>query len=350
MMKRLLLLLIIVVAPFIGTVMGFALSDVIEVEFDTHSMLIDTKNLEAQVDIVQEEVVNLKGGLGFIQTTLEEQARQYEQQQRILQELILKSQEQTNVSEEVYENQILKRLGNPIDKTNSEKAEVIIFEIEGEGFRGYAAKVKVFDTKAIDVILANDIYGSAETTVEAAKRTDAILAVNGGGFFWTSQEAISLGNTVIDGKLVNSFTPIHEDLFFAGFDWEGNLVGDIVLDEEDLWGMDPKSGLSFVPMLIRDRLPLNIPGKWKNQRHPRTVLGQYANGDLLFMVIDGRQRGWSSGISLEQLQIKLMQLGAVDAYNLDGGGSSTFVYNGELLNKPSDGFPRPVTTNIVVLP
>jgi len=114
--------------------------------------------------------------------------------------------------------------------------------------------------------------------------------------------------------------------------------------------MDPKSGLSFVPMLIRDRLPLNIPGKWKNQRHPRTVLGQYANGDLLFMVIDGRQRGWSSGISLEQLQIKLMQLGAVDAYNLDGGGSSTFVYNGELLNKPSDGFPRPVTTNIVVLP
>jgi len=66
--------------------------------------------------------------------------------------------------------------------------------------------------------------------------------------------------------------------------------------------------------------------------------------------VDGRQADWSSGVTLERLQVKLAELGVKEGYNLDGGGSSTFVFKGEVLNRPSDGKQRPVVTNIVIMP
>lgn len=68
------------------------------------------------------------------------------------------------------------------------------------------------------------------------------------------------------------------------------------------------------------------------------------------IVVDGRQADWSSGVTLERLQVKLSELGVKEGYNLDGGGSSTFIFKGVVLNRPSDGRQRPVFTNIVILP
>ena len=80
------------------------------------------------------------------------------------------------------------------------------------------------------------------------------------------------------------------------------------------------------------------------------IRDRYPNGDLFFIVVDGRQSNWSNGITLEEMQILLLRLGVMEAFNLDGGGSSTFVYDGKVLNKPSDGSSRKLATNIVVLP
>jgi len=79
-------------------------------------------------------------------------------------------------------------------------------------------------------------------------------------------------------------------------------------------------------------------------------MGRYANNDLLLIVIDGRQAYWSKGVTLERLQDKLKALGVQDAYNLDGGGSSTIYFNGEVLNKPSDGNERPIANAIIIKP
>jgi exopolysaccharide biosynthesis protein len=56
------------------------------------------------------------------------------------------------------------------------------------------------------------------------------------------------------------------------------------------------------------------------------------------------------GVTLEEAQSKLQEFNVRDAYNLDGGGSSTFYYDGKILNRPSDGRERRVTTNIVIIP
>ncbi|KPD00169.1 Flagellar filament outer layer protein Flaa [Geobacillus sp. BCO2] len=88
--------------------------------------------------------------------------------------------------------------------------------------------------------------------------------------------------------------------------------------------------------------------------HPRTAVGIDKNGNVMLVVVDGRQPAHSQGMTLNELAKLMHELGAVDAMTLDGGGSSTFVVrqpNGQLKveNKPSDGFARPVASALLVV-
>ncbi len=86
------------------------------------------------------------------------------------------------------------------------------------------------------------------------------------------------------------------------------------------------------------------------ERASRTAVGATANGKLLVVVVDGRQPGYSRGMTLRELAELMQTLGAVNALNLDGGGSSTMVVNGLVANRPSDGRERSVSNALVVLP
>jgi exopolysaccharide biosynthesis protein len=79
-------------------------------------------------------------------------------------------------------------------------------------------------------------------------------------------------------------------------------------------------------------------------------VGFTADGKVLMVVVDGRQKKWSIGLTLNQFARLFKRLGAVYALNLDGGGSSTMVINGEVVNRPSSGFERRVTNALLVLP
>lgn len=72
------------------------------------------------------------------------------------------------------------------------------------------------------------------------------------------------------------------------------------------------------------------------ERHPRTAIGKTAGGQLLMVTVDGRQPKISVGMSLYSLADLLRELDAVEAINLDGGGSSTMVVNQRVVNSPSD--------------
>jgi exopolysaccharide biosynthesis protein len=84
-------------------------------------------------------------------------------------------------------------------------------------------------------------------------------------------------------------------------------------------------------------------------RNPRTAIGQRADGRLLLVAVDGRQPGYSVGMSNFELALAMMQLGAVTASALDAGGSTTMAFDGQLLNRPSDpGGERAVAESLVV--
>ena len=83
-------------------------------------------------------------------------------------------------------------------------------------------------------------------------------------------------------------------------------------------------------------------------RHPRTAVGITKSGKVLLVTVDGRQKGLSRGMSLPELANLLLKEGAVDAVNLDGGGSSAAVVRGMVVNSPSSGAERPIADAIIV--
>jgi len=83
--------------------------------------------------------------------------------------------------------------------------------------------------------------------------------------------------------------------------------------------------------------------------HPRTAIAKLKSGQVLLVTVDGRQPGESIGMSLTMLADLLLEFGAVEAINLDGGGSTTMVIRNRLVNKPSDASgERPVSDAILL--
>lgn len=83
-------------------------------------------------------------------------------------------------------------------------------------------------------------------------------------------------------------------------------------------------------------------------RAPRTALGLGRNGEIILLVVDGRQ-SQSKGLTLWELAGLLKEKGAVEALNFDGGGSSAMVIRNQLVNRPSDGRERPVASSLVLV-
>ena len=127
----------------------------------------------------------------------------------------------------------------------------------------------------------------------------------------------------------------------------------VEIDQADQW----KSANSIVgggPQLIKNgRVEITnaqekIPPAFVNDLHPRTAIAKLKSGHILLVTVDGRQAA-SIGMSLNMLADLLIEFGAVEAINLDGGGSTTMVIRNKLVNKPSDATgERPVSDAILI--
>lgn len=107
--------------------------------------------------------------------------------------------------------------------------------------------------------------------------------------------------------------------------------------------------------LVRDGIAAaTIQPGFSDVTHPRTAIGLTAKGELIFATVDGRQPGYSIGVTLPELAELMLSRGAVAAINLDGGGSTTMTVRlpgtdgVTQVNRGSDGFEREVSNSIVV--
>ncbi|MCA1843603.1 MAG: phosphodiester glycosidase family protein, partial [Actinobacteria bacterium] len=102
--------------------------------------------------------------------------------------------------------------------------------------------------------------------------------------------------------------------------------------------VDVRESVGGSPILVKDgKRWFTDPGdNFTDGRHPRTLVGWTAGGDTLLVTVDGRQPEESVGMSLFEATDLLIALGAKEGINLDGGGSTTFVQNGNVVNKVSD--------------
>jgi hypothetical protein len=107
------------------------------------------------------------------------------------------------------------------------------------------------------------------------------------------------------------------------------------------WTMGAVSG---GPVLCRDGQVV----REGRVRHPRTAVG-FNDEEVILFAVDGRQPGWSIGMSYDEMSPTLLRLGCTDAMNLDGGGSTTVWVRGEVTNRPSDGGLRRVANGLAAV-
>jgi flagellar hook assembly protein FlgD len=104
---------------------------------------------------------------------------------------------------------------------------------------------------------------------------------------------------------------------------------------------DVPEALGGGPVIVRQGKPIfnaleDFGSYHLNRRHPRTAVGQRADGRIVMLVVDGRRPGYSAGMTNFELAQAMIRLGVVTASALDAGGSSTMAFGGQLLSRPSD--------------
>ena len=179
-----------------------------------------------------------------------------------------------------------------------------------------------------------DSYGESSvglTLRQMAAKYGAIGGINAGGFYdpnGSGTGGIPDGLVINDGELIwgNANTAYN----VIGFDGDGILhVGSMTGSTALSLGI--KYACCFGPTLVVNGKPCNVRGSLGGGMNPRTAIGQTADGSVLFVVINGRSLG-SLGATYDDLTDLLIEYGAVNGSNLDGGSSSLLLYNGEFLN------------------
>lgn len=208
----------------------------------------------------------------------------------------------------------------------------------------FAAEVWLTDIKQLRSAFSSDVFdGATEQVSDIAERNRAVLAINGD--FATFNNG---GIIIRNGEVYRTNRSTRQLLLI---DSNGDFIPHIDPPEraeeaaEDFLAQGIWHTLVFGPVLVDDGEAVPLPEKFFiNTRavEPRTAIAQLGPLHYLLLVVDGRQDGYSQGVSLSRLQELLLDHGAVTAFNLDGGGSSTLYFQGNVLNKPANGDERRV--------
>lgn len=233
--------------------------------------------------------------------------------------------------------------------SNDSKTSIERYDISnGVKFKGYLLIIK--DPTKVKVGYSNKLEEQGELTSQIAQDNGAIAAVNGGSFKNNNKNVSASGLIMHDGKLIfNDIADNNSERDIVAFTNKGILlVGKYSLNE--LNKLNTTEAVSFGPALIVNGKPTITKGDGNWGIAPRTVIGQKKDGSVILLTIDGRSVK-SIGATLREVQDILIQYGAVNASNLDGGSSSTMYYNGKVINNPCDiTGERKVVSTFLVLP
>lgn len=212
-----------------------------------------------------------------------------------------------------------------------------LHKIESSRYVGFILEIP--DPRRIQVATAQNIEEKGDTTSNIAKANGAVAAINAGGFYdpnGTGTGRLPYGFILRDGDyILGKDVGPDEDVDFVGFSKSGNLIAGNY-NKTQLKEMGAVEGITFGPPLIVDGKKMITEGDGGWGVGPRTAIGQKKDGTVLFLVVDGRQPGYSLGATLRDVQDILYEQGCYIAANLDGGSSSTLFYNGSVVNKPAD--------------
>lgn len=211
--------------------------------------------------------------------------------------------------------------------TDSTGTEVILSECSVVNFAGRCNKAEVVEGKGSSTIPTDGFVISIGK--EASEKSNSIVTI--------AKEQLSNPNQFNSTfRFVYEIVALEKEkqTFFSNVEDITNGVPQLIKNGKiEITWQEEKSSKSFV-----------------ETHHPRTAVAKLKNGKFLMVTVDGRSKE-SGGISLPDLGAFLLELGATDAMNLDGGGSTTMFLDGKVVNKPSDATgERAVGDAILVFP
>lgn len=200
----------------------------------------------------------------------------------------------------------------------------------------YVADISLSDSKYLKTALANDTYGRniKETTSVMAQNNNAIFAINGDYYGFRDY-----GYVIRNGVLYRETANEDNDALVIDNDGNFSIVNESEVTANELLNEGAWQVLSFGPALIEEGevvVGKNDEVSQAKTSNPRTAIGQVDELHYIVIVADGRTSE-SEGLSLYELAQVMKEYNCTTAYNLDGGGSSTMYFNGEVINNPTSG-------------
>lgn len=243
----------------------------------------------------------------------------------------------------VVENETEKERSN---EKNQEKAEttktsysdeniqIKVTEYRENDTTIHVADITLSSAEYLKTALAKGSYGRnvTEKTSEMAEDVNAILAINGD--YYGAQES---GYVIRDGVIYRDTKESGQEDLVIYEDGTMEIISEDDVTAEELLQKGAKEVLSFGPALVENSevsVTENDEVGKAMASNPRTAIGVIDDLHYVFVVADGRTTE-SAGLSLLELAEFTTSLGVKTAYNLDGGGSSTMYFNGEILNNPT---------------
>lgn len=210
----------------------------------------------------------------------------------------------------------------------------------------FVAEILLDDMSRLGSGFAKDTFGRnyQELPSSIATRLGAILAVNG-DYYGYRDDGVIIRNGIL-------YRDAPAQRQGAAFLPDGNMI--VYTETEDTAAELLRQGalhsFSFGPILLEDgQMPATIETDRSAPLNPRTAIGMIQPGHYIMTVVDGRLKGYSQGMTLKELAEMMASFGCVTAYNLDGGGSSTIVWNGSRVNKPQGKDHERASSDILYL-
>ncbi|SEM55940.1 phosphodiester glycosidase family protein [Paenibacillus sp. OV219] len=212
----------------------------------------------------------------------------------------------------------------------------------------YVADVQAKDATHLLTAFADNAFGRniTEVTSEIASSNNAILAINGDYYGFRNDGVIIRNGTLYRNEPARVGLALYSDGTMKSYNEEE-------VSADELLAAGVTNTFSFGPALIKDgeastdldnvKIDTNFGNRSIDDANPRTGIGIISPNHYVFVVVDGRQED-SRGVTLNEFAQLFKGLGATEAYNLDGGGSSTMYFMGRVVNSPgSNGNERGVS-------
>lgn len=214
-----------------------------------------------------------------------------------------------------------------------------VVEIKEPTYRGWLLIVD--DPTRVRFVRAK---GNGELLEDITERHDAKAGINASGYYYRNK-SLPGGFTVVDHERING-APVGMHSFAAIDDsnrlYIGRLRGDI-LDEKNY-----RDVIEFGPLLLLNGEKCSVEGNGSGLA-PRTAIGTTADGRVLLLCINGWLAGGSAGTTHAQVQNIMLEHGAVNALNLDGGSSSSMYYEDKIINTPCNGDRERMLPNAIIV-